>query len=275
MFLISFTEKIMLEFMKNVENPGIDFFKYLVKLTLNQKVSWTSLVTFLNDLTSTYEASKKLNAELLEELQTLHLKTINTQIQITNIGNEEERERFENSVDEDVTILSSKQEPFDEELSFIENNFSADHSVNEKISPPETNDGEVDINVETKVTENYCSNKIEDMEFCETSSLIEEDKEDITNHDFEIEGDEATLDKSNDSPIDKNADCKIDVAANTDEKANENAEILYSNDQAENELEGSPNGTNDSLQSKNQSSDVVTVLGNKKYACDSCGQLFK
>ena len=185
MFLISFAEKIMLEFMKNVENPGIEFFKYLVKLTLNQKVSWTSLVTFLNDLTSTYEASKKLNAVLLEELQTLHLKTIDTQIQITNIENEEEeQERFGN----DVTILSPKQEPFDEELSFIENNFRTDHSVNENISPPKTNDGVAETNAEEEVADNHFSYEIEDMEFCET--LIEEDKEDITNHDFEIEGDE-------------------------------------------------------------------------------------
>ena len=148
MFLISFTEKIMLEFMKNVENPGIEFFKYLVKLTLNQKVSWNSLVSFLNDLTSSYEASKKLNAVLLEELQTLHLKTIDTQIQITNIENEEEeQERFGN----DVTILSPKQEPFDEELSFIENNFRTDHSVNENISPPKTNDGVAETNTEEEV----------------------------------------------------------------------------------------------------------------------------
>ena len=86
--------------------------------------------------------------------------------------------------------------------------------------------------------------------------------------------------KNNDSPIDKNADCKIDVGTNivNDEKDNENGlhkEILDSNDRAENKLKGSPNGTNDSLQSKKQSSEVVTVLGNKKYACNSCGQLFK
>ena len=143
------------------------------------------MVSFLNDLTSSYEASKKLNAVLLEELQTLHLKTIDTQIQITNIENEEEeQERFGN----DVTILSPKQEPFDEELSFIENNFRTDHSVNENISPPKTNDGVAETNAEEEVADNHFSYEIEDMEFCET--LIEEDKEDITNHDFEIEGDE-------------------------------------------------------------------------------------
>ena len=62
--------------------PNVDL-RSLVKLALNQKVSWFGLKTFLHELTSTLETSKELNDVLLEELQILHSKTIKIQIQDT------------------------------------------------------------------------------------------------------------------------------------------------------------------------------------------------
>ena len=50
------------------ENSELGF-KYLLNLALNQKVSWSKLKIFLEDLTSTYESSKKLNEVLLDELE--------------------------------------------------------------------------------------------------------------------------------------------------------------------------------------------------------------
>ena len=47
-------------------------YRYLVKLALNQKVSWIALKTFLKELISSFESSKQLNEVLLEELQLLH-----------------------------------------------------------------------------------------------------------------------------------------------------------------------------------------------------------
>ena len=70
----------MLNFGENVENSE-EGFKYLLTLALNQKVSWTMLKGFLHELVSSLEASKKLNAVLLDELQSLHSKTIENQFE--------------------------------------------------------------------------------------------------------------------------------------------------------------------------------------------------
>ena len=45
-------------------------------MALKEKVSWISLKTFLKELISSFESSKQLNEVLLEELQSLHSKTI-------------------------------------------------------------------------------------------------------------------------------------------------------------------------------------------------------
>ena len=64
-------------------NSDVDL-RTLVKLALNQKVSWPSLKIFLHDLTSTFESSKELNDVLLVELQLLHSKTILDQTKANN-----------------------------------------------------------------------------------------------------------------------------------------------------------------------------------------------
>ena len=61
--------------MTSFENSKVHF-RYLVKMALKQKVSWISLKTFLKELISSFESSKQLNEVLLEELQSLHSKTI-------------------------------------------------------------------------------------------------------------------------------------------------------------------------------------------------------
>ena len=50
-------------------------FEFLVNLALDQKVSWAKLKLFLDDMTPTYEKSKKLNNVLLNSLESLHSKT--------------------------------------------------------------------------------------------------------------------------------------------------------------------------------------------------------
>ena len=59
-------------------------FKHLLKLAMTQKVSWTKLKGFLDDLTSTFEASKKLNDVLLEEIQILHSRSFDETHVIAN-----------------------------------------------------------------------------------------------------------------------------------------------------------------------------------------------
>ena len=70
----------MIQHDSSIEDFEVDF-KHLLKLAMTQKVSWTKLKGFLDDLTSTFEASKKLNDVLLEEIQILHLRTFVDKIQ--------------------------------------------------------------------------------------------------------------------------------------------------------------------------------------------------
>ena len=59
---------------KMVHGKNIADFKSLINLALNNRIPWSPLKTFLDDLTSTLEASKELNVILFDELQLLHAK---------------------------------------------------------------------------------------------------------------------------------------------------------------------------------------------------------
>ena len=85
-------------------------FKHLLRLAMTQKVSWTKLKGFLDDLTSTFEASKKLNHVLLEEIQILHSQIIANEALAK--ANEEETV----SDDDDSMALFANQESIDNKL---------------------------------------------------------------------------------------------------------------------------------------------------------------
>ena len=87
---------------KLVENPEFGC-KYLVKMALNQKVSWTTLRIFLIDITKTFETSRQLNDVLLEELEALYSKVIESQINEKTIENDVtgEQDILENTSDSD------------------------------------------------------------------------------------------------------------------------------------------------------------------------------
>ena len=106
---------------KDVKSSEVDF-ESLVRLALTEKVSWNKLRLFLDDLTSTFETSKKLNDVLLDELQALHGNKIDNQTQKSNEREPEEQKIDENDSEGDVTILFTKQETIDEEVIFIEDN---------------------------------------------------------------------------------------------------------------------------------------------------------
>ena len=105
-------------------------FKHLLKLAMTQKVSWTKLKGFLDDLTSTFEASKKLNHVLLEEIQILHSQVIANDTLAK--ANEEET-----ISDDDSIALFANQESIDDKLNSGTNNeikedsLGADDSVND------------------------------------------------------------------------------------------------------------------------------------------------
>ena len=70
----------MLQTEKFVEDSEMQY-KCLVKLAMNNKVSWTSLKTFIHELTSDFKGAIKLNDVLLDELQSAHSKLADYQIQ--------------------------------------------------------------------------------------------------------------------------------------------------------------------------------------------------
>ena len=128
----------------------------LVKLALDQKVSWSTLKPFLHELTSTLEASKQLNVILLEELQVLHSKTIVDQTQDTILEAKEQDTVVNGSDDEEIMVLFTKQETIDDELKPIENFQTDDDSYASNHHETEDNDDEVlqyDL-----VTDNQISN---------------------------------------------------------------------------------------------------------------------
>ena len=113
-------------------SPNVDL-RSLVKLALSQKVSWSGLKISLQELTSTFELSKELNVVLLEELQILHSKTMETQSQDrAHDSGAKKQEIDEISSHDDVTVLFTNQETFDNEVSVFEDNKKAqDFFVNE------------------------------------------------------------------------------------------------------------------------------------------------
>ena len=132
-------------------------------MALNQKVSWTSLKTFLKELISSFESSKQLNEVLLEELQLLH-------------SNQTESKSIEKETGEDENeVLSEKEYVAKEEIA---------KKDQEQIQVIDNED----VNLDKSVTEKDCSNETVQTEFYETP--IEEDMEDITNDDFTIENEE-------------------------------------------------------------------------------------
>ena len=143
---------------KNVKNS--EEFSYLVNLALDQKVSWTMLKGFLNELVSSLEASKKLNAVLLDELQSLHSKTFENQFEANHESSVEEQETFndtedqevdaevqdtvENGSDDDIMVLFTKQETINDEDDLQ----PEDNLINEthEIEKPKSDELEADQN---------------------------------------------------------------------------------------------------------------------------------
>ena len=121
--------------MSRFENSKVHY-RYLVKMALNQKVSWIALKTFLKELISSFESSKQLNEVLLGELQLLH-------------SNQTELKTIEKETEEQENELFSKQE----QVQVIDSE---------------------EVNLDKSVAEKDCVNEIADTEFYE--SIIEEDR---------------------------------------------------------------------------------------------------
>ena len=110
----------------SIDDFEVDF-KHLLKLAMTQKVSWTKLKGFLDDLTSTFEASKKLNDVLLEEIQILHLRTFVDKIQYK--ANKALAKTKETVSDDDVLELFANQESIDDKTNSISNDEIVEDSL--------------------------------------------------------------------------------------------------------------------------------------------------
>ena len=98
------------------ENSELGF-KYLLNLALNEKDSWGKLKIFLEDLTLTYETSKKLNKVLLDKLESMQSN------ENKNKGSTDERkeeEIVENDSEDDLILMYSKKESFKDDASDVE-----------------------------------------------------------------------------------------------------------------------------------------------------------
>ena len=261
----------MLNLEKDFQNSQVQF-KYLVSLALKKEVSWTMLKGFLYELTSTFEKSKKLNTVLLEELQLLHCKASEKQTQeihqtlieeqeITNKVNAQGKEIVENAPEDDdeVMVLFTKQETIEEEPSFVEDdttkvNFQSFYDFVTKDTPL----------VETL---HYEESQLDQLNEDKTSVFA-------FTEEFETNASEQTYNLVDETTLSENEE--------EDRSNQENPHLV-----PESLEEGSNNGSlykevfkpnsniskvmkkRKRIQRKN-----VFINGERKYSCETCGQLF-
>ena len=175
---------------KNDNGSAVDF-RSLVRFALDQKVSWTKLKSFLDDLASTFETSKKLNDVLLDELQALHSKMMNYQTQEKAKETEsEEQETHEN----EVMVLSTNQKIIDNDFKFVEGNTIVENS--------EGFDDYVDESLPIDSTD-FSVNEDDDNEFTEFDNETYNHHENEYNDKKSGQSKSSLNDKTNDRNVEK------------------------------------------------------------------------
>ena len=336
----------MLNLRKNVENSEEEF-KYLVTLALHQKVSWAMLKGFLHELVSNLEASKKLNSVLLDELQSLHSKTIENQLEVNHGKEVEEQETFnepddqvfdaekqdtdDNGLDDEVMVLFTKQETIDDNLSFVEDISTEDdlqpedNLTNEthKIETPQLDKLDID---QKSFDGNGDSDNIEENLLVETHDLFAEDTNITDNNDevfhnssekiaateefennlhsqiYEMNGLQS-VSENVDDPLDEPVDNQSDVnslclnneesmgdgidnekvnSSSEDDDGDEAKNVTYSErikidltEKAEKRSIDQNLGSEEAtISGKNLKIKEVFINGEKRFSCETCGQLF-
>ena len=172
-------------------------FKHLLRLAMTQKVSWTKLKGFLNDLTSTFEASKKLNDVLLEEIQILHSRSFYETQVIANeaLANTNEEETVS---DDDSMALFADQESIDDKL-----NSGTDNEIEEDSLGTDNFFNDVTDDEPSKIEE-YCfeNDKNGIKEFSSTNTVMEES-------DIGLESVEIGMNKEETNEIEENGEAHI------------------------------------------------------------------
>ena len=231
-------------------------FEFLVNLALDQKVSWAKLKLFLDDMTPTYEKSKKLNNVLLTSLESLHSKTKKNYAPEMSDGKDAGEQEITEKEDNECII---KENEFIETTCSYEEEQKLDQSFAEQDF---SNDSDFHKTDESSIEENA-------EDYPKDEFVVENN--DLNSEGFE-EATSITFYKSTDPKTEVNFD-RNEVGANlldNAEKIIENklySEIIDLYDKVENEdiINGSP---------KVNKKQEVIVSGNKKYSCKTCGQLF-
>ena len=220
---------------KEDKSSEVDF-KSIVRLALDQKVSWTKLKSFLGDLASTFETAKKLNDVLLDDLQSLHSKMVNYQTQ--EKANEAESE-VQETLDNEVMVLSTNQKITDNNLRFVESNTIEENS--------QGFDDFVDERLPIDSTD-FSVNEDEDNEFTE----FDNNGLDETFNHHENEYNDKKSGQSNSSLNDKTNDGNV-------EKGLKNYSECFDKEKK-----------NASMKSRK-----LIIIDGTRYSCKRCGQVFK
>ena len=231
----------MLGLEKFVENSEFQY-KYLIKLAMDQKVSWTAMRTFIHELANDFESAMKLNEVLLEELQSLVSKMTENKTQEifdqTKVGMEERKSESH------VEILFSKKKTIDEKSNFFGKNSKKksyqEDLANESNSHLEPNDEELQF-IQSKVNQIDNDDNAESIEDAgEFGNIMFDETQNLTN--------ETT------SP----------------EIENETENNLYHINSSQEESEiGRIENKKESMKRRK-----VVINGERKYSCKTCGQIF-
>ena len=144
-----------------VHGENIADFKSLINLALDNRIPWSPLKIFLEDLTSTFEASKELNVILFDELQLLHSKLSKNQLcnnefdenRIVEHKDDDELDKIQSNQSNDLMVSSISISEWDE--NFLQN--EEDISRNKRI--------------DFQIDENYDDNEIQNSEVLEHDQI--------------------------------------------------------------------------------------------------------
>ena len=102
-------------------------FKYLIKCTLDGKITWATLTFFLNDLTPTLPKAKDLLKIMLKEFEAFHKKSIGNPMKKEKKQDDGELDQKDETVEENIFELDE----YDNNFEILQENESSDKTLND------------------------------------------------------------------------------------------------------------------------------------------------
>ena len=246
---------------KFVQNSELQF-KYLINLALNQKVTWSNLKSFLNDLTPTHQTSKKINDILLEELQNLHSKIIDNQARKNGETEADFEDFVKSGSDDDIMVLFTKQKTIGDDLTehdFVHESISGETNNDQDVQHDQLNEHQIPTNEEPY---NDYSEDAEDIDAKDIESKTPDDH-DLVDGTTLLEDEDQNTDNTNDMNDKKDVNSVHHKSKVIQEESNIGA---YGKD--------STSSNKDKVKKKRyEKRKKVYVNGERRYSCETCGQL--